>query len=203
MGEKSLISGTAFTSIENSKFISKYVGLSLLVFTLVTGIYSSYIAMGYNWVWFSWHPISMIASFVALSGNAVLIKKIGGYENTKKHGLLMLMATVVALFAWYVIYSNKNMQGKKHLTSVHGKIGVFVLLGNIALALSGALGLNPDWGFLRTNKQIRLIHKYSGRIVASTAYISCVLGFMTIEKELHKRLLYGLPLICFGFYVIL
>jgi hypothetical protein len=145
----------------------------------------------------------MIGSFIALSGNAVLYKKIGGYENTKKHGFLMLAATFMALFAWYVIYSNKTMQGKKHLTSIHGKVGMFVLLGNIALALSGALGLNPDWGFLRTNKQIRLIHKYSGRIVTAIAYISCVLGFMNIEKDLSNRLLYGFPLLCLSYFVIL
>jgi hypothetical protein len=204
MGEKAtLISGTTFTSIENRKFNSKWIGLTLIAFTLVSGIYSSYIAMGYNWVFFSWHPVSMIGSFIALSGNAVLLKKIGGYENTKKHGFLMLAATLMALFAWYVIYTNKKMQGKKHLTSIHGKIGMFVLVGNIAMALSGALGLNPDWGFLRTNKQIRLIHKYSGRIVAATAYISCVLGFMNIETDLQKRLIYGVPLLCLSYYVIL
>lgn len=204
MGEKkTLISGSTFTSIEDGKVKLKWVGLALIAFTLVGGIYSSYVAMGYNWVWFSWHPISMMGSFIALSGNAVLYKKIGGYENTKKHGFLMLAATFMALFAWYVIYSNKTMQGKKHLTSIHGKMGMFVLLGNFAMALSGALGLNPDWGFLRTNRQIRLIHKYSGRIVSSTAFISCVLGFMNIEKDLSNRLLYGLPLLGLGYFVIL
>ena len=107
IGDNSLFADTLA-----NRLISQRVGLLLGLFALVSGFYASYIVLGYNWVWYSWHPISMISSFVALAGNAVLIKKIGGYENTKKHGYIMVAATMLAIFGWFVIYSNKNMQGK-------------------------------------------------------------------------------------------
>ena len=45
---------------------------------------------------------------------------------------------------WYVIYSNKNILGKPHLTSWHSWIGFAALIGWIAFALAGALGLHPE-----------------------------------------------------------
>ena len=48
--------------------------------------------------WFCHHPSSMMVAFVALAGNAALIKKKGGYENTKMHGNVMSLATAIALF---------------------------------------------------------------------------------------------------------
>ena len=179
------------------------VGILLAAFALISGVYASYVSIGYTWIWYSWHPISMISSFVALAGNAVLIKKIGGYENTKKHGLLMLTATVLAIFAWYVIYSNKNIQGKKHLTSSHGKFGMFVIVGNLSMAAVGAVALNPDWGFLKTNKRFRSIHKFSGRAMTAAAWISCALGFMTIEKNIYYRGAFFVPLLGMAYLVLL
>ena len=48
--------------------------------------------------WFSHHPASMLVAFVALGGNAALIKKKGGYANTKTHGNVMSLAMALALF---------------------------------------------------------------------------------------------------------
>ena len=39
-----------------------------------------------KWIWFSWHPLGMVVAFVTLAGNAALIKKVKGYDNTKIHG---------------------------------------------------------------------------------------------------------------------
>ena len=48
--------------------------------------------------WFAHHPASMLVAFVALGGNAALIKKKGGYANTKMHGNMLSLALGVALF---------------------------------------------------------------------------------------------------------
>ena len=48
--------------------------------------------------WFSHHPASMLVAFVALGGNAVLIKKRDGYENTETHGGIMNAAMLLAIF---------------------------------------------------------------------------------------------------------
>lgn len=185
-----------------NRLISQRVGILLGLFAILSGFYASYVALGYKWIWYSWHPISMISSFVAVAGNAVLIKKIGGYENTKKHGYIMVAATALAVFGWFVIYSNKNIQGKKHLTSIHGKCGMLVILGNLALAVLGAVALNPDWGFLKTNKSFRSMHKFSGKAITAAAWLSCAFGFMTIEKDIYRRAAFFVPLLGMAYYVL-
>lgn len=87
----------------------------------------------------------MLIGFVTLAGNAALIKKIGGYDNTKIHGYLMSAACIMGGFAWYVIYSNKEKFGKKHLTTLHGKLGCTVMCGYVLIGIGGAAGLHPDW----------------------------------------------------------
>lgn len=88
----------------------------------------------------------------------------------------MTLAVVAALFAYYVIYTNKEMAGKPHLTSIHGKLGVAVLLAYFGIGMFGLLALHPDFGMMRTNKQLRTIHKYAGRVSTAAAWVCCVLG---------------------------
>ena len=52
----------------------------------------------------------------------------------------MSAATAFAAFAYYVIYSNKESNNKKHLTTIHGKLGIFVMIGYTVLAMGGAVG---------------------------------------------------------------
>ena len=125
----------------------------LLVFSVVSSAYLVYLKG--EWIWFSWHPTSMIFAFIFLAGVSILTKKAGGYVNTKVHGIMMTFATILGCFGWYVIYSNKELFGKPHLVTLHAKIGVIVLLAYIALTCFSIPNLNPDWGFLRTNKTIR------------------------------------------------
>ena len=70
----------------------------------VYGILAGYIGATYGlqagWTWFSWHPFMMMVGFVVFAGNAVLLKKIGGYENTKMHGMLMFFCALATGFAW-------------------------------------------------------------------------------------------------------
>ena len=66
---------------------------------------------------FSWHPVCMVIAFVSLAGNAALIKKKGGYANTKTHGNIMCAAVMLSLAGWFVIHSRKEMLGKPHIQS--------------------------------------------------------------------------------------
>ena len=164
----------------------------------------------------------MVIAFVSLAGNAALIKKIGGAVNTRLHGYtrklsykysevicvfilgsLMSAATALAGFAFYVIYSNKGINHKKHLTTVHGKLGAAVLVGYTGLAIAGAVALHPDFGVLRTNKTVRAIHKWGGRFLTAAAWFVSVLGFITMQKSLVQRVAFGAPLLVGGFYVLL
>ena len=200
-------SGASSSSISNTvgyhKMIAVNVGIPLVLFSIIASVYSSYVIMGYKWMWFSYHPSSMIISYVAMAGNAALIKKIGGYDNTKKHGMIMVVATLLASFAFYVIYSNKIKQNKHHFTTLHGKVGLAVVLGYIGLGLFGAVGLNPDWGYFRMHKQLRAVHKFSGRFVTMLAWYCCVLGYSTMEKDIMMQGLFAVPLLGFSYFVLL
>ena len=94
------------------------VEMALVLFGLGTALYFG-VKMGYppEVTAFSWHPACMALAFVSLAGNAALIKKKGGYANTKTHGNLMCAAVLLAIGGYYSIYSRKEMLGKPHVTS--------------------------------------------------------------------------------------
>lgn len=164
---------THISQSEKAKSLYSTLRWPLTFYSLLVGFY---IILKTNWVWFSWHPLFMIVAVVLFAGNAALIKKMGGYENTKIHGYLMATAIAFASFAWYVIFSNKNMAGKDHLTTLHGKLGMFVLCGYFGVGLLGVVALHPDFGLFNTNKILRLLHKWSGRAFTGAAWFCCVIG---------------------------
>lgn len=139
-----------------------------------------------------------------LQGISVLYKKVGGADNTRFHGYLMGAATALGAFAGYVIYSNKEMKAKPHLTTYHGKIGAAVLLGFLGLAIVGYFALSPDWGALRTNKQLRFVHKYTGKVLILLSWVAMMLHINSMYA--HSVVIqagFGLPLVVFAYYIIL
>eukprot|EP01038_Epipyxis_sp_PR26KG_P013444 gene13444-18026_t len=199
--ENGLISGMK-SSPEQKTATYNALKYPLIAYGAISILYLHYI-QGSKFTWFSWHPIAMIISFIVLASNAALIKKIGGYENTKLHGNIMFAATAIAGFGWYVIYSNKEKFKRPHLTTIHGKLSIIVLVGYLSIGIVGAVALNPDFGLYKSNKQIRLAHKLLGRIMTAAAWVSCVLGFMTLEKEIWKQVLFGAPMVVGGLYILL
>lgn len=181
-----------------------YLNGPIILYSALAAYIGATYGMQAGWTWFSWHPFCMTLGFVLLSSNAILLKKIGGYTNTKMHGIMMVAAAILTGFAWYVIYVAKEMKGKKHLTSTHGQLGAAVMIANIGLAVFGFAALNPDWGFLRTNKTIRFIHKWSGRGIVGLSWVTCVLGFLPMSKgNVLYQGLYAVPLMLLGAVVLL
>ena len=86
-------------------------------------------AFTYKPVWFWLHIFSMILAFIVLAPLGLLIKKIGGKENTKRHGYLLGGSMLFACFGLYVIYTNKITLGKEHFKTTHGKLGLFTVIG--------------------------------------------------------------------------
>lgn len=173
----------------------------LIAYGLLAAVYLAY--MPGKLIWYSWHPFFMIVGFVPLAILAILYKKVGGYENTKLHGILMTVSTLCAAFAFYVIYSNKNANRKPHFTSLHGQAGLAIMIAYFGLAVVGFVGLNPDWGMVRTNKTIRAIHKRSGQIVSVSAWLTCIFQFTKMVPSLGVQALLVLPLAVFGVIAVL
>lgn len=126
-----------------------------LLFTIIIGYIISTQPSGAGWRFFSYHPFLMSSGFITMMGISAVTKKLGGYVNTKLHGILASSGLFMALGGLYVIYVHKESLGKDHLTTVHGFAGIVTVAGCIMAMLAGALFLHPDFGMDKTNKTIR------------------------------------------------
>jgi hypothetical protein len=142
--------------------------------------------------------------FILPQGNAILFKKVGGYQNTKLHGYLYSASMAIAIFGWYVIYTNKEMKGKPHITTLHAKLGIAALIGYTALAVVGGVFLHPDWGVLRLNQTIRYAHKMGGRLFTLVAWTAVVVMVVPMHKgNPIMQALFAVPLAIFGYQALL
>eukprot|EP00667_Euglena_gracilis_P023551 EG_transcript_26635 len=173
---------------------------SLLGFAIVSGYHVG--TLKGPWSWFSWHPLAFLVAFIALTGNAIIQKKIGGYQNTKLHAYLTTTALLLALFGWYVIHSNKNLLGKPHYQTYHSWLGLAVLLGFILLHVGGGLGLHPDWGILRGSPSVRWGHRWGGRAIVVAGWLTCVTGFVKMESSLVLQAAFIIPLVSMAYEIL-
>lgn len=188
------------SNVERNRALFASLKWPVIAYGLFAAGYTAYLPG--KIIWYSFHPFFMIIGFVPLLINAVLLKKIGGYDNTKLHGILLTVSTLCAGFAFYVIFSNKSTYNKPHFTTTHGQGGIAILIMYLALAIVGFIGLNPDWGVVRTNKQIRFIHKWLGKAVASLTWLSCIFQFIKVCPNVYAQIAFVLPLAIFGFFAV-
>jgi len=129
-------------------------------------------------------------------GIAAVTKKLGGYTNTKLHGMIASFGYFLALGGLYAIYHNKNLMERPHFTSTHGKIGITVMASTLGPLLAGAVVLHPDFGIDKTNKTIRFVHKVCSRMLVAIAWGNSVYGLYGMRSEHPMELfLYGVPLL--------
>jgi len=137
----------------------------------------------------------MTVGMIGCMGIATITKKLGGYTNTKNHGYLAALGITLSLGGLYAIYSNKNMWGKQHFTTTHGKAGLAVVLMALGAGLVGSVFLHPDFGVDKTNKSIRWMHKTFARCVLAAAWGTAVYGFYTLTKDPIELALFAVPLL--------
>ena len=155
-----------------------------------------------NWNWFSYHVASMIVSFVSLSTAGVMLRKRLGKQNTILHGQVMALATAVAGFGYYVIFSNKEMLEKPHLTSWHAWCGMAALVAYVSLFVIGLGGLHPDFGVLRTSRFVKISHKYFGRVGIAAGWTACILGFNKLDTDPTHQVAFLAPLALAAIFVL-
>jgi len=147
-----------------------------------------------KWTFFSWHPFLMTIGFYGLMGSAAVTKKLGGYSNTKLHGILSSAGLFCAFGGLYIIYKNKENMGKDHLTTNHALAGIVTVSGCIGAMFAGGVFLHPDFGIDKTNKTIRLAHKWFGRIMIISGWVTAFMGLMQITDEPAHWAMYGVPM---------
>eukprot|EP00392_Amoebophrya_sp_AT5.2_P014780 g14941.t1 len=134
--------------------------LKILAVLLITLL----LALAYNGPdrskWFFWHPFFALLAVLPLSTGGIFLNVYnaalkGGTKNSTTtsgrpaeqripnvfHNVSMIAATVCMWVAFYVIYTNKELNAKPHLTSWHSWIGVTVLLGYTGASLPAVLAL--------------------------------------------------------------
>jgi len=155
---------------------STYAASLVVTVTLVSlGAYAGLLPSNSEWRLFSYHPLLMslgVACFVV----GALVKKMGGYANTKMHGIISVVGVVSYFSGYAIIYTCKENGGKEHLTSDHSYYGVATLLFAVNLMIVGAVGLHPDFGFIKTNKLVGKIHKMGGRAATLLAFATMYSG---------------------------
>jgi hypothetical protein len=145
---------------------------------------------------FSYHPFLMTIGMIGMMGIGAITKKLGGYTNTKMHGLIASTGYVLACGGLYAIYQNKNLMERNHFTSTHGKIGIVVMVSFLGPLLAGGVVLHPDFGVDKTNKLIRKVHKLFSRLLMCVAWGNSIYGLYGIRSEHPMELfMYGVPLL--------
>merc|ERR1712196_108379 len=95
----------------------------------------------------------------------------------------MSATCVLALFGWYVIYSNKERMGKMHNTTWHAWVGLACIGMYALMLLNGIVALHPDFGKFNTHKTIRAVHSYAGRLGTALGFLACAMGWYTMNGQ--------------------
>jgi len=102
---------------------SQSVAYGIIAAYILYGLGCGYMAatqpIGAGWRLFSYHPFLMTLGMITCLGSASIIKKLGGYYNTKMHGVLSWCGLMASLGGLYAIWLNKNNLGRSHLKTNH------------------------------------------------------------------------------------
>ena len=96
---------------------------------------------------FSWHPTCMTIAFILLMLQAIVIfspesslfTTTPRAEKVQLHWILHLFGVVSALFGFFSVYVNKEVNNRKHFVSWHGKFGLATVVGMLCAVLGGLL----------------------------------------------------------------
>uniref|UniRef100_A0A7S1VG34 Cytochrome b561 domain-containing protein n=1 Tax=Sexangularia sp. CB-2014 TaxID=1486929 RepID=A0A7S1VG34_9EUKA len=79
--------------------------------------------------WFTFHPTSLLFSFLFSMPIGLLLETGAKRASTHYyHAVVNGIAVLAAGFGYYVIYSNKELAGKAHVTSWHAVLGIVALI---------------------------------------------------------------------------
>ncbi|KAL4443035.1 hypothetical protein ABPG77_008526 [Micractinium sp. CCAP 211/92] len=146
---------------------------------------------------FAWHPLMFTLGFIGFMTEGIMAAvrfrpnegstRVAAITN---HALIQCAATACCCLGFYAIFHNKNLKGKQHFTSLHGKVGLLTFCLALASPLLGALSFRrlglvqrfPDgW-------QPRL--KWLHRLISVYAYVTAMVA-MQLPLP-HQAVLTGL-----------
>ncbi|CAN0022600.1 unnamed protein product, partial [Phaeothamnion confervicola] len=135
---------------------------------------------------FSWHPICLSVATAALStsGIATILSRKGTkirkrVSVTQLHALQSVSSVFIAGFGLFAIYKNKELYGKPHLTSWHGRIGALAAVlwvASWALALIETLPIQRNGGKGGLSSKW---HRTAGQLGYAAGAAALALGFQS------------------------
>lgn len=91
-----------------------------------------------------------------------------------------------------------------HLLTLHGKMGAAVVVCYFMIGIFGFVALHPDYGVMKNNQNIRLMHKWGGRVLTAVAWVTSVLGLLKLPiLDFNGQVAVVVPLIVLGIFVLL
>jgi hypothetical protein len=69
------------------------------------------------------------------------------------------------------------------------------MAGALMASLAGGVFLHPDFGIDKTNQTVRFAHKWFGRSVMASAWITCVFGLMQLTSNPGTLAVFAVPLV--------
>jgi cytochrome b561 len=129
-------------------------------------------------LWF-WHGLCMTIAILLLMIPGILVRQIKGKLNTKIHGILSFLSLLVQILGFSLIYRSKENRNKSHFTSVHGQLGVSVLLINAVFTVISFVWFEPDYRLFQPNWYMKMSHKWGGRLLACFFLYVMWLGYIT------------------------
>ena len=133
--------GSGKNNNKPSSLTYKLLVATFLIYSIGVGYYISTRPKGKWRSPFSYHPFLMTIGFVGMMGLSAVTKKLGGYTNTKLHGMAASFGFFCSLGGLYAIYHNKNLMQRPHFTSIHGKIGIGLVISTLGPLSAGVLFL--------------------------------------------------------------
>lgn len=175
---------------ERNMYLQKVLTAPLVCLPIAFSAYFIYGGKDATPRWWHLHPLAMMVAFISLGGISVRMKKVGGRDNTIWHGYLMFFASVVSGFGSYVMWTNKEMYKKEHMTTTHSYVGGLAMMMTFFAPIGTWIALNPVNGVARTNQNVRWVHKYSSKLALAVAYAAICTGILSVEKNELKA--YGM-----------
>merc|ERR1711971_889975 len=94
---------------------------------------------------FSWHPVCMSLGFVLLILQAIVIfspessltPNSPRTDKVQLHWLLHAFGVASACFGFAAVFFNKEINGRKHFTTWHSKLGLATMVGLLCAVLGG------------------------------------------------------------------
>jgi len=144
---------------------------------------------------FSWHPVLMSIGFVLLLLQAIvmfspessLTPNSPRADKVQLHWMLHAFGAASACFGFAAVFFNKEMNGRKHFSSWHSKLGLATMLG-LFLAVLGGIAANYTQKLKTVVKPInvKVWHATGGMIIFIMAMVTVALA--TYSNWFHNRM---------------